>query len=48
MSKEIMKRKNVENNVDMSRLRAPWQNGSYTEKTNRTIKHVEHQDAADI
>jgi len=27
-----VQRKNVVNNVDMSRLRAPWQNGSYTEK----------------
>ena len=42
-------RKNVVNNVDTSSLRAPWQNGPYTEKhTEQHKKHVEHQDATEI
>ena len=41
--------KNVVNNVDMSSLRAPWQNGPYKKLTQRTTqKHVQHHDATDI
>jgi len=44
-----VQRRNVVYNVDMSSLRAPWQNGPYKKPTHRTTqKHVEHQDAADI
>ena len=43
---------NVVNNVDMSSLRASWQNGAYKITHNyihRTAhKHAEHQDATDI
>ena len=41
--------KNVVNNVDMSSLGAPWQNGPYKKLTQRTTqKHVQHHDATDI
>jgi len=41
--------KNGVNNIDMSSLRTPWQNGPYKKQTQRTTqKHVENQDATDI
>jgi len=42
-----VKRKNVVNDVDMSSLRAPWQNGPYENKHSEQ-QHVERQDATDI
>ena len=49
MSRYNLNWKNVVNNVDMSSLRAPWQNGKYKKPTHRTKqKHVEHQNATDI
>ena len=43
------KRKNVVNNVDMSSLRAPLQNGPYIKTIHRTTQiYVEHQDATNI
>jgi len=40
---------NVVNNVDMSILRAPWQNGPYkNQHTEQHKKYVEHQDATYI
>ena len=39
-----VQRKSVVNNVDMSSLKAPWQNGQYTNQQQNNTKHVVHQD----
>jgi len=44
-----VKRKNIVTNVDMSSLRAPWQNGSYkNQHTEKHEEHEKHEDATDF
>jgi len=44
---EMLKEKNVVNNVDKSSLWAPWQNGQY-KNTHNITKHGVYKDATDI